>query len=126
MVSTPFIKEDMIFLRVNGACPGLLLITLIDAVSIQTVSTASPVPVPGTGFLLGAGLAGLVGIRRRLNNYCLNEKSPTCGVAAQICNPHVLKYAPVAVLLAPCIWATFRPNTKQGVFVQALTNRFSN
>ncbi len=37
--------------------------TMIDAVAIQTVS--SPVPVPGTGILLGAGLISLLGMRRR-------------------------------------------------------------
>jgi hypothetical protein len=39
--------------------------TLIDAVDIQTI--CSPVPIPGAVWLLGGGILGLVGLRRRSN-----------------------------------------------------------
>ena len=45
---------------VNGA-----FVAVNDGNEIGSPGTASPVPVPGAAWLLGSGLAGLAGIRRR-------------------------------------------------------------
>jgi hypothetical protein len=37
--------------------------------------------------------------------------SPIYFVASNFCNPHVLKYTPVAKVIAPCIWANLHSNT---------------
>ena len=44
-------------------------------------------------WMLSLRSAGLSWKSAVLSKQCLDEKSPTCGVASQSCNPHVLKYA---------------------------------
>ncbi|MFH2066837.1 MAG: VPLPA-CTERM sorting domain-containing protein [Pseudomonadota bacterium] len=52
---------DLLFLRINADVPGTS--NMID--SVQLMTSASAVPIPGAVWLMGTGLIGLVGIRRR-------------------------------------------------------------
>jgi hypothetical protein len=52
---------DLLYLRINADAAGTS--NMIDSVQVMT----SAVPVPGAVWLLGGGLLGLVGLRRRSN-----------------------------------------------------------
>jgi hypothetical protein len=57
-----------VYLNVSGVTFDSVMMTSSNyAFEVDNVTVGNPVPIPTAAWLLGSGLMGLVGIRRRVN-----------------------------------------------------------